>query len=348
MSIKKKLLAPLALVLSLVMAGCTFGTHFGTVATVGDVKITDGIYLYYQYTAYGEALSAVEDSEKSLFKQKVGDQTASEYIVDRTKTHCASYAAVEQLFAEKGLELTDSDRDYVDAAVAQNWPSGQKVMEKNGVSEATYKLIVENAVKSTKLFNALYGEGGEKAVTDEELLTYTRENYMRIRYFEIPKLDSNSASISKDGVNQMLGYAQQGVTDANGGKDFAQVASDVMAQCLPVGGYTVSEGADYIGATYVSYSEDGTNFPLAYVKAMKDTAVGSYGYYEGAQYIYVFQRVEVDSDPEAYASYKTSLLAAMKQPEYETLVQEKQDSLEVKISEEALKKYTPKKVKYEK
>ena len=121
MSFKHKLAAGLAaLGLLASLTGCTLGKSFDYAAKVGEVEISSGLYLYYQYASY---LDAAEQSQKNpkevktVLKEQIGEQSATDYIRDQTKARCISYAAMENLFDKEGLEVTEEDEAQIEANV---------------------------------------------------------------------------------------------------------------------------------------------------------------------------------------------------------------------------------------
>ena len=91
MSFKHKLAAGLAALGVLAsLSGCTLGKSFDYAAKVGEVEISSGLYLYYQYASY---LDAAEQSQKNpkevktVLKEQIGEQSATDYIKAVSYTH---------------------------------------------------------------------------------------------------------------------------------------------------------------------------------------------------------------------------------------------------------------------
>ena len=52
-------------------------------------------------------------------------------------------------------------------------------LEKNGISKDSIELLYQITYMKVKVFDAIYGEGGEKEVSEQELRDYYEKNYIK-------------------------------------------------------------------------------------------------------------------------------------------------------------------------
>lgn len=351
MSFKHKLAAGLAaLGLLASLTGCTLGKSFDYAAKVGEVEISSGLYLYYQYASY---LDAAEQSQKNpkevktVLKEQIGEQSATDYIRDQTKARCISYAAMENLFDKEGLEVTEEDEAQIEANVNQNWDSQKKALEKNGIGKDTYRTLVRSALKSSKLFDHYYGADGLTPVGDDELKAYFESQYLHISFLALPKLNSESNAISSDGIATINDLSEQMLAKLKGGATMKEVADEFMPQVLEVGGHSFAEGTDFVQQDFINKdTENYSTYPMNMINQIKADGVGDYNRYEAAQYTFVYQRQSALANEADFASARTSLLVEMKEGEFSEKSKAAEEGLEIVYNDAAVKEFSPKKIKY--
>ncbi|MDE6594784.1 MAG: hypothetical protein K2K44_02095, partial [Oscillospiraceae bacterium] len=60
-----------------------------------------------------------------------------------------------------------------------------------------------NSEKRTAIFNYYYGEGGEKAVPDDEVISYLSENNARVKFFTMPLKDGEGNLLKSEGKDEL-------------------------------------------------------------------------------------------------------------------------------------------------
>ena len=174
-----------AMVLS--MSACSSDTDW--IMRKGELEMPAGVYINNLLQSYYQASTLVENTEEDVLKQQVEGTDAKEWIqqqaLDETKRNMAACSE----FNEHKLSFTsdelESCRQQAEAYYEQNGEN----LEKNGISQNSIELLYQIAYMKNKLFDALYAQGGEQEVSEEELRSYYEENYikMAVQTFNFPE-----------------------------------------------------------------------------------------------------------------------------------------------------------------
>ena len=179
------LLAVCALAIGMTACGTSSGSEI--VAENENTKITMGAYAYCMYSAYYQASYYVPDATQSILSQEINGQSAEDWMRDRALENMKSMFVVDAKAAELGVSFTDEERKAIDTNMDSSWNTSQdfiKQLISYGVTkEGVKQLSFEFNLKYTKIFQTLYGEGGEKAVSGEDKKAHLIENYTDFAYF---------------------------------------------------------------------------------------------------------------------------------------------------------------------
>lgn len=227
--IKRIAAAFLALVLTAGMAGCS--TDKSWAMKTDNLTVPIGTYIYYLYAAYQSAGSSVPDTAKPVLEQKIDGQDADAWIKAKALDYTKELLLVNDKMKELNLSLTAEETKSVSETTDSQWSQYSATLEKYGVSKNSFNLAYSDFyTKYQKVFEALYGKGGKKAVSDADLKAYYEKNYSDFSYVVAP--------LYKAGTNGS--YAA--LTDAEKAalkKEFEGYAADVSA-----GKKTLQEAAD--------------------------------------------------------------------------------------------------------
>ncbi len=227
MKLVKKVTALLAVcALAIGMTAC--GTNSGSeiVAENENTKITMGAYAYAMYSAYYEASYYVPDATASILSQEIDGQPAEDWMRERALENLKSMFIVDAKAAELGITLTDEERKNIDTNMDSSWNTSdesiQQLMSYGVTKEGVKQLYYEFNTKYTKIFQTLYGEGGEKAVSIEDKKNYLIENYTDFAYFT--KSVSSLTDDEKAAAKETLDAYAAAIND--GSKTMEQVAEE--------------------------------------------------------------------------------------------------------------------------
>lgn len=183
----------------LTCTGCTIGKGTANALTVDGTQVKSGIYIYYSYSALQEAISKAkendssikEDDEKALKKCKIDGTDFMTWIQDKATDNCAYHVAVNKHFDELKLTLSDEDKEKLEQYVDSSWEQNGDMFTKSGIGKESIHEVMETSFKSDEIFDAYYGEGGSKGITDEQVREYYEKNNARVKYVKIALTDSN-------------------------------------------------------------------------------------------------------------------------------------------------------------
>ncbi len=212
----KKFLA-LTLCLAFVVL-CFAGCHEkGEIAvTVGDVQFTSGDYacalLFADIAAQEKVIESLEETQavitdkKDLYKQKIDDVEYVKWVENTALDNLKLMAATISLCDKENATMDSKNKDAKDYLAEVNevveaiWenPAYVEIMEKNGIGKETFvKYTYYTAIHtplfleallgegyapsfSNPLFNKIYGKGGKKEISEQELKTHLTDNYILI------------------------------------------------------------------------------------------------------------------------------------------------------------------------
>lgn len=228
------------------LTACGEKTTWG--AVIDGVQIPAGVFIYYLDTANYEAQqklneqtdtsadlspegAAAQSSETvtlPLYSSQIDGVDSKQWIYDRATELMQEYAAVEAKFDEYGLTLSDDDKQSAQVYLDQIWDYAGDYYTSMGVSENSYKSIFLNSSKKQKLFETIYSEGGEKAVSDDEIKTYLDENYALINYIDVELKDGEGNLLKSDGKAERMEMLNSYIERYNNGEDFDELNAEYV------------------------------------------------------------------------------------------------------------------------
>lgn len=354
MSIFKKASAGVvasAMILSL--SACStnlWGADITYAATIDGVKIPAGIFISRQFDAYYEASIYVDPNESTettttaegeeavttAFTDKIIEGKAvEEWINDKATKSIREYAAIESKFEELGLSFTDNEEKKIEVSMESIWDYYGEIYEDMGVSKKSQTLLALNTTKDEYIFNYYYGKGGINEVSEADIKAYLTDNNARINYIEMVLKDGEGNLLKSDGKSEIMDMAKDYVERANNGEDFnallkeyndyydalveAATASDETTDTTET---TPETETDPDNTTVIS--KDGT-FPSAGVveRVFDGTSkTGDVFIVEENEEYYVVQILDLFADETYYDNNAESALHALKDEEYNAMVDE--------------------------
>jgi hypothetical protein len=338
----------LALLLALVVLTGTLGGCFGgntrTAATYTGGEIPSGVYIYYLFTAYGEAYNLLEDKTKDVFDQQVEGVAASQWITERAQTYLKNFAGVEYEFAKRGLVIDENLELYIKQATDSIWASNQAILEPNGIARSSVEALTRHQQKLQALFEKMYGEGGEFAVSEDELLSYYENNYRRVLPMIIPKFDEDQVMLSGDALTAREVQIQDYFKRAQSGEKLFDLILE----------YEKNENIKDTAAELPDYQEtdlemivsrSSTDLPADFVaKVFEGDEQNVPVLFDEDSYSVIFERHDILADRSNFEASKPSILWTMKNSEFEDKFAGLAGSAGFAFNNASLKRYTPEKL----
>lgn len=309
----KKILLSIGIFLFLTILFTSCSLPVGKVITVGSVEVDKEIYTYYLD-------SAVASSENSP------DSVAA---MEEAAENCVRYIAVNTVFAEMNLSLTDSKKSEVSQTVNELWRLYGNYYEKIGVSKQTLTKVYESKAYENAIFLAYYNTDGLTPVPEETVQKYFSDNYVIIKSINgyLTDVDENGNTIPMDAESRQKTIVSfEGLAaKINGGSTI----DDVYA-----------EYADQIGATIqpVVVNKDSSLYPKGFFDSVKAIEENKAKVLVIEDYIFAVQRLASDSDSNIYYQLnRENCLLKLKGEEFEGLVTEWTDKYSFEVNEKKAK-----------
>lgn len=335
----KALAAVLALLLTL--AGCS-GGDTSWVAQSGEDTIPPGVYLVEMMMGYNEASEKLYGAE-DILKETIEDVPAAQYITDYAKRECAKLLAVRQEFTKRGLSLTAEDEEQASAYTDYLYQMGETFYQANGVAKDSVQFINDSTMMSLAVFNSIYGEGGEKEVTREELESQFASQYTRSQYILFPKVDMTTGQpLSDEEIAANKEKAEDCYQKAAGGESFTDLLYASAKELTPD-----TAGERLTDNEYDAYLENSAGFyPPVYEETVLAAADNEIRMVEDDYYFYIIKKLPVlEGDGERIQDYLDAILQNTKYDEYMETLEGWGKELEVKYNNAALAAFSVAKLK---
>lgn len=352
-------LAVLMAVSMLLMSGCSTPA---VAATVDGYEYSTGEYLanlysnfsiayydsgLYQYASYGmdpwEQTMSYGEGESAV-EMKLAD-----YLVQQTKDDLVRQQAIKNLMEQYGVTVAQEKIDEYDAEMAE---VNESELLAYGFNKEHYRnmYIAVNMEEST-LFYALYDEGGEKAVHEEDVRKHFDDNYVAYKAITMAHTDGEGQALSDTDIAANKATLEEYLAQFNESGDMdaviAQYTNDTATDetteaAVAETGDTAEENANIQIVDSITGDEN-------IVKAVMDieegkAAVVEYTDGNGATYTALINRVNVETagGEDYYESQRGTVLYGMKFDEFDADVDAVADTLTAEYNERAIKMCDPK------
>lgn len=328
---KKVLALVLAATLCLSFSGC-YSENNSWSAKKGDETLSIGSYIYFLSSAYSMArpkVSAEEDVLKASipdFMDESKELDAKSWVEKRTLNYVNSFFFLKDKFAEYGLSFSEGDQADIDSLTDTMWGYSKTTFEGMGISKDSLNQAYSIYNKTyQKVLEAMYGKGGEKEISDEEMKTFFLENYTHYEYF------SASLTKSDDDGNSVA------MTDDE--KADAKKKLDEYVEKINKGDLSVEDAAKEYAADFLDSEENSTyqtpvvlyneNLSDTFETALKDLEENKVTLAETTNGYFLIRKLPIEEKYEEYIgneSSKLDLFGYMKGDEFADYVTEQANS----------------------
>lgn len=338
---------------------CFAGCHKkGEIAvTIGDYEFTSGYYmcaLVYAdteaRTRVDEQLSADGESTENVkyYKQKVDGADYSDYVKDQAIKQLTEIAAYKTKCAQSDLTLDEEDESTAESFASYYWSYGySEIFGNNGVSEATFKQYTKDTYYSQVYFEHLYGEGGEREISEEQMKTALAENYALVDMLEsdLSALEEDEAASVRSQFETYKGLLENGTADFeevyhsfNSSDEDSEHEHDHSSE--EEGASPIDPHASLLG------SEDTDNASDHYNDA-KDMVVGEVKIVETDDgELLLIKKLDVNADPYYLDTYKDALRNLVVGDELKDEIEEFGKTLDTDIVKSNVDRFKVKKIVY--
>ncbi|GHV30071.1 hypothetical protein FACS189481_3800 [Clostridia bacterium] len=178
---KKCVLGLLILSMEVSCTACFPLTNTEYIASYGNNKLPTGLYvLYERVDALFFVLQKLAEEEPNFaptggdyseyYDHKIGGVMVKELISARAKEEVMMHLAVDALFSELKLTLSEESKKQLEKQ-GEGFEKSRKspAIYGNGIGKASFDKYCENKMKRAQLYDYYYGEKGKDKRTDKEL-----------------------------------------------------------------------------------------------------------------------------------------------------------------------------------
>lgn len=366
----KKILSVLtvgALLITMALSFTACGEDTVKALTIGGQEINAGLYISYLNSAYNELYSkltedASVDSDFDVYAQTYENKSASEWIIDRAVELCAENIAIKNEASRLGVSLESNVKTYIDNLVDYYWTNYnyESILAKVGVGQASFKAMVTSNYLKDELLHAIYGEGGEKEVKNDELAKFMVENYARVKSYTFTKKDTDGNNKTDEELKNLKDEVEGLIAMMKNGGDFDSVidAYEDLQKQIEEANTTADETTESDTETETETEKDpyeretmiykeSTSPSEEFVKMVFEKTEADYGtpfFYEDDNYYYVVEVLDTAERTDYLEDNKDSILSNYKSDEFDEYIEGLAKALEVTRNEKAIKRYEPKKL----
>lgn len=219
------------LCLSLLVGLCacqskTMQTKIDTVGSIGETSFSGELY----QLLVMNAVQADPQADQKKLRQSV--------LLEMER-----YAAIEENFARLGGEMGTEGQAYVDQYTQRIWEQSEETMSAKGIRRETLESYVAHLYRADQMLELFYGENGAQAVSDQEILDYTTENFYYGTCVYLPLTGKEGADIRQDGeaMDAVRGAAQRIQSDILSGTSPEEAAQKELPNILALTGGQLGE-----------------------------------------------------------------------------------------------------------
>lgn len=371
-AIKKITAAFLAVLMIMSISGCSTKPEWSY--KVDDNEVQIGVYIYALYTAYNQAASYASsaegyDAEKSFLNLTITDDdgetaVAKDWIVDTAKELTKNILTIEEEFEARGLTLTAEDEAAAKESADNDWNLGpyydmylaygmtptpyKDILEPYGVSYESFERASYMAsAKQKALFEEIYINDEETAVSTEDLTNYFTENYTSYSYLSVRLADSATddagsttyTAMSDEDIAEIESTLQGYADNINNG---AGTFAEQMVE------YTALKELESDPSTSAVENLDESSLNEDVIAALNELEEGKaalvkVGEAENAYYYLIYKAPIADSVADYIEDETNSfnVLSAMKSEEFQDMLTAKAEELGIQENTSVVNSYKP-------
>ncbi len=328
-----------------------------------------GSYIYFTFNAYSYAMQQLdtelqqqlasdpsspteETTPESVFTKDIVDYDGNtvnvyDFILSEGDLGCKNLLNVSKMFDDLGLTITDEEMASIESAANSTWSAYGSSYESLGISKDTF-LTVEYiyATKYEEVFKTLYGEGGEKEVTVDELKEHFTENFTNYAYFPIQLYTSTTnddgtvsyEALPEDEVEEITTALEDYAKQINDGtityEEFAEEYTKELdlAQDPTVSGNEILEDSS-MGQDIKDELEELKSNNASYITIGEDESAVAYFVFKGD--------IEHEAEENFDESLEYYVLQTLKLEEYNNSLIDAAKNYTCTVNEAAIEKYNP-------
>ena len=344
--------------------------------TVNGQEYATGLYLAYLFNSYYNLFYAGSYPLAYYYQDPWGQEipygegdnapklSTSDYIKQVTKDTIIRQEALKAKLKEAGLEWLEEDIEMADERIDS---LSENQLISLGISKEHYAEMYRNYIcNDSALFYGTYDNGGSKAMSEEEIREYFNENYLSFKLIEISLMDSSGKRLSDEKVKEINDTLTKYLNLYNTNKDFDKVIEQYKADeaaKTSTSGATTTTAADSDKDKDDEDEEEENTDPNRYdidanlyededlanivktvkVDECKIVEYKKYGTTDTAALILRLDPEKREDGKDIFTESRKNIIYGAKYEDYNKEIEEYMETLDVEISDRAVKMCDPKK-----
>ncbi len=287
---------------------------------------------------------------KNLFKEKVGDQPAGEYITDLATKEMKRILVIDQQFAQLGLSLTESDLSNIAQYVTYLYDQQADHYTQNGIARTSVERYATSSYKASAVMFHTYRDDGDQAIPLAEKQKYFGENYTVSRFVVFAKINSQGEPLEGPAVAAAKAQADEYLRRAKEGENFYQLIYENQVAQLGASNVALTvEVAEQTLAYDMVIRNDSTSYTSTFLAALQGMAYNTPTLVEDDYYYYVVSRQDPAASPNYIQteSVKRDIVGGLRSDTFDALCDQWAAEANIVVNDAAISFYKPQKLKME-
>ncbi len=306
---------------------------------VGQEEMNADEFGYYVYVHKSQALQEagvdVSDTKavEDYFKAKTDGKSNIDTVLDKASADATSLLVQYNKAISDGTEFSEEDeaefKNQIDSMKAQTGGEEGYVSQLSslGITPEAFESLFKKNMIISKYIHKLETEG-KFDVSDEEITTYIKENYIKAQHILFMTQDSATGELyDEDTVRDKRTKAEETLDKLKNGEDFVKLMNELSED---TGLSTNPDGYEFTKGQMVPQFEE-----AAYAleeNQISDIVETSYGYH-------IIKRLPFEINEEKIAELKDQAMIACQSEKLDVLIQEWKQGYDVKIFKSVTKQF---------
>ncbi len=322
-----------------VLCSCGIIVNTNPAVRVGAEDMSADEFGYYVYVQKSQALqeAGIDVSDASAveeyFKAKTDGKSNIDAVLDKASEDATNLLVQYNKAIDDGIEFTEEDetefKNQIDSMKVQSGGESGYVSQLSslGITPEAFESLYKKNMIISKYVQKLEADG-KFNVSDEEIKTYIKENYIKAQHILFMTQDPGTGELYEaDVVYDQRTKAQETLDKVKNGEDFVTLMNELSED---TGLASNPDGYEFTKGQMVPQFEE-----AAYAleeNQISDIVETSYGYH-------IIKRVPFEITEEKVAELKDQAMVACQGEMLDALVKEWKDGYDVKVFKSVIKNF---------
>lgn len=318
-----------------------------TIMTIGNTDVPAGIYIMYINSAISELETEIEEAEFEGDKWdfEIDGKKADQWVKDKALQYTLELIAVEREFEKRGLSFTTDEQGNIDYITGYYWSRYGGYYESLGISYTSFERVQKGSHLSQKILLSQFGEDGTEPISDEDLIAYMNENYMRVNHILISNKDKDNNALEGTALEDAKKNAENLFERAKNADDitFIELIKNNSAD------YTAGSTTEASLELGMITPEEESGYVEEFEKAAAELEIGGTVLCESDYGWHIIRRYDMFADEVVELDdYREQVVINMKEDDYNTEKESWADELrkDMVVVTASVNRYDPKSKKF--